>query len=152
MTRYAAGTDVPVSRSRAEIERILQRYGATSFAYGWDENVALIGFVAHSRQIRFTLPMPARREFTRTPTGRARTTTQIDAAREQAERQHWRALVLVIKAKLEAVETGIVSFEEEFAIHMVLPDGSQVRDHLLPRIAEAYGTGAVPALLPGGSA
>lgn len=35
MTRYAANTSVPADRSRGEIERILARYGADSFAYAF---------------------------------------------------------------------------------------------------------------------
>ena len=38
-------------------------------------------------------------------------------------RQRWRALALCIKAKLEAVECGITSFEEEFLAHVVMPNG-----------------------------
>ena len=36
MTKYAATTDVPAEKSRAEIEATLRRYGATGFAYGWE--------------------------------------------------------------------------------------------------------------------
>ena len=36
MTRYASRTEVPVERSRAELERILHRYGCDAFAFGWD--------------------------------------------------------------------------------------------------------------------
>jgi hypothetical protein len=149
-TRYAEGTTVPVDRSRTEIERILARYGASSFMYGWDTDKALIGFIAHDRQVRFTLPMPDRssRGISRTPTGRARTSEQIQAAYEQAVRQRWRALALVIKAKLEAVSTGIVSFEDEFAMHVMLPSGQSVGEWLTPQIDRAYQTGDMPALLP----
>jgi hypothetical protein len=55
---------------------------------------------------------------------------------------------LVIKAKLEAVESGIACFEEEFMAHIVLPDGRTVGEHVIPGIAQAYETGNVPALLP----
>jgi hypothetical protein len=54
----------------------------------------------------------------------------------------------MIKAKLEAVATGIVTFEEEFAPHMVLPGGRLVAEFLLPAIEQAYATGEVPPLLP----
>ena len=43
MGRYAANTEVGSERSRAEIERTLTRYGATSFMYGWDQAGALAG-------------------------------------------------------------------------------------------------------------
>jgi hypothetical protein len=50
----------------------------------------------------------------------------------------------VIKAKLVVVTSGIVNFEEEFAMHMVLPDGSRVSDHVVRAIREAYETGTPP--------
>jgi len=149
MTRYAANTDVTSDRSRAEIERTLARYGADSFAYGWDSGRAMVGFHMHDRQIRFVLPLPDRNapEFTKTPTGKDRSATAAAAAHEQAVRQSWRALALVIKAKLEAVAAGIVTFEDEFAMHMVLPDGRTVAAHVLPAIEQAYATGTVRPML-----
>lgn len=149
MPTYAAKTDVPISRSREEIERTLARYGAEQFVYGWSPDQAMIGFIANGRQVRLLLPMPDRtdREFTHSPGGQRRTPSAIETAWEQACRAQWRALNLVIKAKLQAVESGIVTFEDEFATHFVLPGGVTVRDHLLPAIAEAYETGEVPPLL-----
>jgi hypothetical protein len=125
--------------------------GRGSFMYGWDENRALLAFVANGRQVRFVLPLPDRDdpEFTRTPTGRERTASAASEAYEQAVRQRWRALALVIKAKLEAVDTGIVDFTSEFLAHLVLPDGQTVGDAVVPRVDEAYRTGQSPELLPG---
>lgn len=151
-TRYAATTEVPSDRSRAEIEKILTRYGATAFSYGWEQGRAAIAFVMDGRQIRFILPLPDRDdpEFTHHSRG-ARTATAAEAAYEQAVRQRWRALALVVKAKLEAVESGIFTFEEEFLAHTVLPSGRTVADDLLPRIATAYAAGDVqPLLIEGG--
>ena len=150
MSRYAASTDVPADRSRAEIERTLQRYGADQFMYGWDGARAVIGFRMADRQVRFDLPLPDRNadEFTLTPTGRDRSPAQAHTAWEQACRQRWRALALVVKAKLEAVEAGIATFEEEFLAHIMLPDGSTVGRFMAPQIARAYSTGTMPAMLP----
>lgn len=149
MPTYAHGTSVPVDRSRAEIERTLQRYGASGFAYGWHEDKAMVGFVAHGRQIRFVMTMPtlADNEIRLTPTRRTRAAAEQQSALAQAVKQRWRSLALTIKAKLEAVESGIVTFEEEFATHVVLPDGTRVSEHLLPAIEQAYATGQVPPLL-----
>ena len=147
---YAANTDVSSSRSRDEIERTLARYQATSFMYGWEGERAILGFVVNGRQVRFTLTMPERgaREFTHTAVRRnARSGAEAEKAYEQAVRQRWRALNLVIKAKLEAVSAGITTFEDEFAMCMVLPDGRTVADHVLPAIEESYATGhVVPSL------
>jgi hypothetical protein len=151
MSRYAENTEVTSDRSRAEVERTLKRYGAVQFAYGWDRAGAVIGFVAHGRQVRFVLPLPdpADREFTHTPAqGAQRSPAQIEAGYERAVRQRWRALALVVKAKLEAVEAGIAVFEDEFLAYTVLPGGETVAQAVGAQIAEAYQTGEVPALLP----
>ena len=62
MTRYAASTSVAVSTSKAEIERIVERYGAIQFMSGWSAEQALIAFTMECRQVRFILPMPSRDE------------------------------------------------------------------------------------------
>lgn len=150
VAKYASSTEVSSDRSRAEIERTLNRYGARQFMYGYDESRAIVGFVIHNRQVRFVLPMPDRdaREFTHTPTGLKRVPSSARTAYEQSVRQRWRALALVIKAKLEAVVSGIVTFDAEFLAHLVLPNGQTVGDQVMPGIAEAYKTGITPQLLP----
>lgn len=149
---YAASTQVPVDKSKAEIERTLRRYGASSFAYYSDDHRAVVAFVKHDRQIRFSLPMPDPndRQFTHHARG-VRTSSAREALYEQATRQKWRALNLVIKAKLEAVEAGIVTFEDEFAMFMVLPGGETVAEHVIPMIDEVYATGNASLLQIGPS-
>lgn len=153
MSRYAQNTSVPSERSRAEIERTLSRYGASGFMYGWNHDQAVVGFSAFGRQVKFHLPMPDRKseEFTLTETGRDRSAAQAEKAYDQAVRQRWRALSLVIKAKLEAVESGITEFDEEFMAHIVLPNGKTVGSYMIPQIAESYESGNMPPLLPGPS-
>jgi hypothetical protein len=144
---YAENTSVPADRSRAEIERTLQRYGASKFMYGYDEEHSMIAFVANNRQVRFILPMPDRDDprFTMTPSGRKRRdANSMLAEYEKATRQRWRALALVIKAKLEAVESGITVFEDEFLAHIVLPDGSTAGDWMRPQIEKAYEKNKMP--------
>jgi hypothetical protein len=151
VSRYAENTSVGSDQSRAEIERTLARYGAASFMYGWDRNQAVIGFVKDGRQVKFLLSLPDRDdpEFRYTPARRyERSDAEQEKAYEQAVRQRWRALALVIKAKLEAVEAGITEFEDEFLAHIVLPDGSTAGQWMRPQIATAYDTGAMPPMLP----
>lgn len=148
---YAAETNVSTEKSRAEIERTLVRWKASGFMYGWDERGAVVGFVMRGRQLRFVLAMPDRmsREFTHTPSQtKVRTPAQQEAAYEQAVRQRWRALNLVIKAKLEAVEAGISEFEAEFMAHLVLPNNQTVGEAMVPRILESIDAHEMPALLP----
>ena len=150
--KYAEATTVSVERSKAEIERTLERYGADQFLSGWDagKSTAMIGFTMLGRQVRFFIELPdkADDEFQLTETGRARAETSALKAWEQACRQRWRALALVIKAKLEAVESGITVFEDEFLAHIVLPNGSTVGDWARPQIEQAYETLEMPSLLP----
>jgi len=148
--RYAAGTEVPVDRSKAELERTLTRYGATAFAYAWDVKRVMIGFSMHGRMIRFFLDMPDPEsdEFWITPTGKGRTQKAASDAYDQEVRRRWRALNLVIKAKLEAVESGISNFDSEFLASILLPNGQTYGQFALPQVAEVYRTGEMPALLP----
>ncbi len=152
MARYAENTSVASDRSRAEIEQTLRRYGASAFAYGWQAGSAHVMFEMAGRRIKFALPVPdpGAREFTHTPgRGLERSRAAAEEAYEQAVRQRWRALALVIKAKLEAVEAGITTVEDEFLAHVALPSGQTVGEWVAPQLAEVYGRGEMPALLPG---
>jgi hypothetical protein len=153
MSRYAANTEVSSSRSRDEIERTLERYGADQFLYGWRDTNAVVGFRMKDRHVRFVLPLPSKNDkaFTEYESRGKLWLRTEEAARklyEQAVRQRWRALALVIKAKLEAVETGISEFEDEFLSNIVLPDGKTVGEHVRPMVAHAYATREMPSLLP----
>jgi hypothetical protein len=149
MSQFAAQTSVSSETSRGEIERTLQRYGADAFMYGWEAGRAIVQFRAHNRYVKFELPMPNRNDYLFTPAKRQRRSeADVDKAFDQAQRQRWRALNLVIKAKLEAVETGITTFESEFLAHTLLPNGQTVGQWTEPQITEAYDTGQMPKLLP----
>lgn len=150
---YAANTKVSPDQSRMEIERTLGRYGADAFMYMRDGHMQVIGFRADGRYVKFTVQMPTIDEFHHTGK-RSRTPTQASEARNKAERERWRALLLVIKAKLEAVESGIESFEVAFLPYLVLPDQTTVAEWVGPQLERAYEVGAMPegitALLPRG--
>jgi len=147
MPTYASNTEVTPDRSRAEIERTLVRFGASRFMYGWDEKAAVVMFDMRKRRLKFVLPLPERKDFGRTPTGKVRTANSANEAYDQAVRQRWRALALAIKAKLESVESGIEQFEEAFMAQIVLPDGATVGEWMVPQIAIAYEKQAMPPLL-----
>ena len=141
-TRYAEQTSVSVERSKAEIEAILDRYGAEAFQYGRNQDKAVIEFICRNRRVRFVLPLPRRDadEFTKTPTKQREVRPDQALSRwEQACRQRWRALALAIKAKLEAVSCGIATFDEEFLAHVVDPGtGLTIGETLTPRLEVAY--------------
>ncbi len=162
MARYAEGTSVPVDQSRREVERILERYGASGFGYAWDRReertctdctrgpaalercevehawsvrteareLVHITFKLKERVVRLDVPMP--------------TKTEAGGSNEKLERrtrERWRALVLVLKAKLEAVECGISTLESEFLANIVMRDGRTIGSAMLTRLPEVCETG-----------
>jgi len=150
MATYAKRTEVSQDKSRTEIERTLARYGATGFMYGWSTKGAVIGFVMKGKQYRMSLRSPSIEQFQTNAIGAKRPTPQVKPAFEQAQRQRFRALALVIKAKLEAVESEISTVETEFLTWMVLPNGQTVGEWMLPQLESIYAKGKMPPLLPGG--
>lgn len=153
---YATQTDVSVEKSRLELEKILSKYGATRFAYMSTENEAVIAFQAHGKFVKFILPLPNRndKEFRLRKMMRngilLRTTTRTPedtmVVWEQACRSRWRALCLCVKGKLEAVESGITTYEKEFLAHFVMPGGQTFGDYAIPKIEEATKSGRMPQL------
>jgi hypothetical protein len=149
--QYAKDTSVSSEKSQAEIRKTLTRYGATTFGLLEEGARAAIVFEVSNRRIRFNLPLPDPNDdqFFRIPRRYERRSPEAARQKwEQACRQRWRALALAIKAKLEAVESGIATFEEEFLAYVVMPDGQTVGQHVLPNVATAYATGQMPPLLP----
>lgn len=110
MRRFAEKTGVPARKSLDEIERLVRKHGASSFVSGWEEGgAATVAFGLKGRLVRFRLQPP--------PT-RGSSQQKFD----QETRRRWRCLLLAIKAKLEVVESGIATFEEEFLAHVVMAD------------------------------
>jgi hypothetical protein len=130
---FAEGTKVPVAQSRAELEALLRRYGADQTLFGSMTGAALVGFRIRNLQIKIKLSLP-----------------KGGSPKEQREeRRLWRALLLVIKAKLEACHSGITMLEDEFMAYTVMPDGTTLGDWARPQIAAMYETGKMPPLLEG---
>ena len=146
---YAEKTTVSVAKTKADIEELVQKYGADQFISGYRGDLAVIGFSMADRQVRFVLPLPEKKDFMYTP-GRNQRRSD-DAARtawEQACRSQWRSLYLVIKTKMEAVDAGISTIERELLSNIVLPDGQTVGEWMAPQLETAYTQGNMPALLP----
>lgn len=141
--RFAEATKVPAIQSRAEIERLLSRHQCTQYGTAVD-TISLTGrvqFRSHDRIVRFTFALPDPQKY------------RVHERHEQETRRIWRALLLVIKAKLEVVENKIATFEEEFLAHIVMPNEQTVGDLVGPLILDAYAHGRMPrALLGAGTA
>jgi hypothetical protein len=131
VAEYAARTKVPADRTRLQIEELMRRRGADQFYSGADAERALLAFRLEGRHLRFALPL-----------GKLST---------QQHRSRWRALLLVIKAKLNAVDLGILTIEDAFLAETILPDRQTVAEYMRPQIESVYATGKMPPLLSYGA-
>lgn len=129
MAEYAARTKIPADRTRLDIEAMMQKRGADQFFSGNDGKIAILAFRLHGRHIRFSLPL-------------------VGARSAQQVRSRWRGLLLVIKAKLEAIDLGILTLEDAFIGETVLPDRQTVTEYMRPQITAAYRSGEMPKALP----
>ena len=138
MARYAEGTAVPVARSRDEVYRLLDRYGATEHLVGGDASRVVVGFRLTGRLIRVDRPLPRRASF------------PSQAGYDREIRRQWRVLVLVLKGRLELIDDGAETVDQAFAAYLALPDGTTAGDRIGAYVDRAYETGQMPdSLLPG---
>jgi hypothetical protein len=151
MSSYAKNTSVSVEKSKAEIEKTIRRFGAEQFVSGWDRERAYIGFVYKGRKIKLVLDLPPKEDFRYTPSRQnERHPNDVDKHWEQACRQRWRELALLVKAKLVACERNSATFENEFLAYTCLPTGMTVSDWLQPQIENAIENKKMPKLLEAG--
>ena len=150
---YAARTTVSIWQTKADIQDLLSKRGATAFTFADSDSgdAALFGCNMEGRRIQFVLTIPLREDYAVTPTGRRRDRTGQQKEWEQACRARWRSLLLFIRAKLAAVDSGITTFDNEFLAHIMLPQGRTVGDWLQPQIEAAYSQGKPPAALTAGT-
>jgi hypothetical protein len=160
--RFAEGTSVPVSRSREELQNVLERAGAleVGFVTGAGGR-ARCAFRLKSSGLLIALEVPEVDPLSFKPGPRDSTRweesvkrrvhvpgSKLDQLVEAERRRRWRALLLVVKAKLEAIASGISTIDGEFMAGIVLASGRTLEAELRPRLKELAASGAVPSLLP----
>jgi len=143
MSFYAQNTDVPVERSRAEIDRLLSKNGATTTGIVNNEEkcVAAIAFTMKGARYLLELPLPTPDDLDEAKQRRRGITL------EQLRRERWRAMLLLVKSKLETVRLGITTVEREFLADLVLPNGGTVHQQLAEAIRQGLGSGDRPKML-----
>jgi hypothetical protein len=146
---------VPVERSQARIRALLQRHGATAFLAIEEWNANRIGF-AFSYVKRWTTTENGVRKPHEQPF-RVRTIVPVwtDATgpashypyvkQQQRYRQVWRALYWNLKARLEAVEFGLMTFEDAFMSDVVLEDSRTISEVFHEQLAHGRMALALPA-------
>jgi hypothetical protein len=155
MPKFAADTEISVDKSQTELRKLLSRYGATNYVLGAVNGQIAVMFEVHARRVRFSMPMPALTDADRTKVQQyshkrvPRSQSELRTVLDQKERQTWRILLLAIKAKFELIETGAVSFEDEFLPYTMLPTGQTVGEWIEPQMEHVTRHGEMPAMLPG---
>lgn len=149
---FAQGTAVSVEKTYSEIRVLLKKYEATNFALIEQEAHFGIVFEKSNRRVRFVVPLPSKDEAHVTKGNQYRTYQggYSAAKHEQLIKERWRAAYLVIKAKLESVDSGIESFDEAFMGQLVLPSGQTMSEWVSPQLDASVAGGVMPALLPSG--
>lgn len=146
---YAAKTEVPVERSRLNIEKMLTKFGATGFGSAWQEGREMLFFACRGLHIRFTFEPIDPSEYERRSNGNPRGKASTEAAVAQAHRTRWRELELLLKAKLVAIECGIRTFEEEFLPDVVMANQQRASEWMLPQLQLTAFAQKMPPMLPG---
>lgn len=139
---YAEGTTVPVEKSIGEIIGIIKRAGATRVAQMEEPEGFTVQFFLADRMIRFRVALPTLEDVPiRRADHRMRTPAERAAKRDQMQRQRARALLLVIKAKVESIESQVETFEEAFLANVVMADGKTLYERVREPIALEYQSG-----------
>lgn len=133
--RYAEGTTVDSAKTRGEVDNYLHKRGAQEFGFSTTPAFFAIQFRIQARAVRFVIARPK---------------AGTPAKRTAEERRLWRALLLVLKAKFEAVDSGITTFDHEFLAHLVTAQGATVGDAIGPQLDRALAGEGAPLALPAG--
>jgi hypothetical protein len=133
--RYAEDTSVPIDRTQAEVKDRLRKAGADQLAIYEGSGSSMVGFALAGRMYRLTVPLSAN------PKSAA-----------QDEKRAWRLLLLLLKAKLEAVTEGATTIEREFLADMLLPNGQTVYERSAPRFGDCLRNEGYAAVASAGGA
>jgi hypothetical protein len=128
---YAERTQVPFTKSITDIMTMLRKAGAVQVGQMEEENRLTIMFAMQDRRVRFRV-------------GWDKT--------EVSKRQRARALLLVIKAKLESIASDVETFEQAFLANIVMADDRTVHERVSNDLALEYSSAQPGMFLIGSSA
>ncbi len=122
--RYAEGTVVAVEKSRSEMQTLLSKHGVQEMAWGSKPSGDVLHFAlgGYQHELRIVRPdVAAMRELHakgyRTPG------STWELAAEAEWRRRWRANLMLLKMKLEFIDSGESTLERELLPMRLLRDG-----------------------------
>lgn len=122
--RYAEGTTVPVTKSQAEMAGILAAHGVTRQGWMTGPDGDELMFELGGHRFRFAIPKPTLAEIRRDYPNAYDQQAKLDGE----WRRRWRANVLLLKAKLEFIDSGDTTLERELLPYMLTEGGQTVAD------------------------
>lgn len=138
MSKYAKNTTVEVSRTKVQVQDLLINYGIDEFFFGTSSRGDGIGFKYKGKVFKHNVPMPSPNDY------------RTDSGYKQAVRQRWRIFYMSLKMKLEEIQSGGITFEDQFLAMMALPDGTTVGDFMrMPENIARLQKSEMPKLLTG---
>lgn len=160
--RFAEGTPVPYEKSLQEIQRELERYGATGFLNYMDPRQVFyaIGFqLPETGAFILTVALPDPQKYPKDGPPLASKSQSAAEARKthgnawnQEFARIMRTLLDLVQAKFRAVSAGVTSFEKEFFTDLVIwnEQGQQttVYEWYAPQVQYLKDNGLQPPLLP----
>lgn len=150
---YAEKTEVPVEKSISEIITLIKKAGAQRILQFEEPERFVIQFELADRMVKFAVKLPGIEEMpTLDHRGYLLSNAQRIGKRDQRHRQRARALLLVIKAKLESVDSEVETFEQAFLANIMMGDGATVYERIAEPIALEYQTGKPSHLMLTGPA
>lgn len=146
---YASKTEVPVEKTEQDIKTMLKKFGADQIVTQWSEDKSIIGFRVQNLVIKITLYLPTADdpEVTFGPSGRRKSAEEARGALNQLHRSYWRSMLLIIKAKIEAIEKNVSTVEREFYPDVVLPGGLTMAEYIGPHIGQIRAGAPVSSLM-----
>lgn len=136
--KYAEGTKVSVESSRAEIASILSKHGVDSMGWATKAGVDTLYFELKGGAFRLQIARPSPEEVRRMYPN-----AWDYAAKTEAEwRRRWRANVLLLKAKLEFIESGDSTIERELLPYRLLEDGRTLEEAITANALPLLGSGS----------
>jgi len=163
MRPYADDTEVPISRSRGQIDDLLREWGAAGVAWAdsWEQGLVTLQFTwLHPKttkryvakvQLRLRTDEQLRQLARHRQTGRI-AEGKLEKLKAGRGRQEHRALLLWLKGAFNAVALGIITPEQIFLSWMQGADGRTVYEVVEPELDQvlAFGSAAFKALSPAG--
>jgi len=153
LRRFAEGTKVSVEASRGELEKLLKKHGATQTMVHTAADAWTVMYEMRGRMLKQIVRVPEQEPFrlasSKRPRGKKPSNAEVAVLVEREWRRRWRAAVLILKARLEAVAAGDAEFEAMFLGDIMLPSGETAAEVLKPKLVLAYESGEMPPLLLG---